>query len=175
VYREKLTLPKLIVNGANDPYWSQDALNLYWDDLKGDKWILYVPNAGHGLDQTYEDGKKDRNRVLGTLAMFSHCQVMGKEMPKLSWKHDDAGAQMKIAVSCSATPKAVRLWVADAPTRDFRKAKWTATDVTPEKNAIGLVDKPKEGWRTFFAEYELDNDGVPYYLSTQLRMCEAGK
>src|SRR5262245_9047196 len=32
LYRNKLTMPKLIVNGTNDPYWTQDALNLYWDD-----------------------------------------------------------------------------------------------------------------------------------------------
>ena len=35
VYRDKLTMPKLILNGTNDPYWTLDALNLYWDDLNG--------------------------------------------------------------------------------------------------------------------------------------------
>src|SRR5262249_55112259 len=34
VYREKLTVPKLLVNGTNDPYWPLDALNSYWNDLK---------------------------------------------------------------------------------------------------------------------------------------------
>src|SRR5262249_6977682 len=32
-YREQLTLPKLILLGNNDPYWTVDALNLYWDGL----------------------------------------------------------------------------------------------------------------------------------------------
>ncbi|HEY2785108.1 MAG TPA: PhoPQ-activated protein PqaA family protein, partial [Fimbriiglobus sp.] len=49
MYRANLTLPKMIINGTNDPYWAQDALNLYWDDLKGEKYVCYVPNAGHGL------------------------------------------------------------------------------------------------------------------------------
>src|SRR5439155_1255709 len=44
-YRDQLKMPTLIVNGANDPYWTVDALNLYWDGLKGEKWVLYVPNA----------------------------------------------------------------------------------------------------------------------------------
>jgi len=40
VYRDHLTMPKMIINGANDPYWTTDALNLYWNDLKGDKWVV---------------------------------------------------------------------------------------------------------------------------------------
>ena len=59
VYREKLTLPKMIINGANDPYWPLDALNSYWDDLKGEKWVLYVPNAGHDLREADTNGKKE--------------------------------------------------------------------------------------------------------------------
>ena len=104
IYREKMTQPKMIINGTNDPYWTQDALNLYWDDLKGDKWILYVPNAGHGLDQQLDDGKKDRTRVLSTLAAFSRHQMAGTAMPKLSWKHE--GDEMcTLNVACDPAPR----------------------------------------------------------------------
>ncbi|MDH7568568.1 MAG: PhoPQ-activated protein PqaA family protein, partial [Armatimonadota bacterium] len=49
--RHRLTMPKLIVNGSNDPYWTLESANLYFYDVPGDNRILYVPNAGHGLDQ----------------------------------------------------------------------------------------------------------------------------
>ena len=48
--------------------------------------------------------------------------------------------------------------------------------MTLEKgSATGSVDRPADGWRTFFAELEYEKDGQPFYLSTQLRMTEAGK
>jgi hypothetical protein len=55
-YRDRLTLPKLIINGANDPYWTVDSLNLYWNELTGDKWVLYIPNAKHELEEETKTG-----------------------------------------------------------------------------------------------------------------------
>jgi PhoPQ-activated pathogenicity-related protein len=176
MYRDKMAMPKMLIHGSNDPYWPQDATNLYWDDLKGDKWLLYVPNAGHGLEQVHADGKKDRNRAINTLAMYSRCQIRGEAMPKMSWRHAENGERLTLSVTCDPPPKAARIWVADAPTRDFRKSKWTEREVKLDKGmATGSVEKPGEGWRTFFAECEFENDGLTYCLSTQLRMYEAGK
>jgi PhoPQ-activated pathogenicity-related protein len=176
MYRDKVTMPKLIILGSNDPYWPQDALNLYWDDLKGDKWVLYVPNAGHGLEQNYGEGRKDRNRVLSTLSHYARCETRGEPMPKLGWKHGEAGEKMTLTVTSEPAPKAARLWLADAPTRDFRKAKWAERPADLDGGTVtGAVEKPAEGWRTFFAECEYEKDGQTFYLSTQLRMAEAGK
>ena len=45
-YRDRLTKPKLLINGTNDRYWTLDALDLYWDGLKGPKYLVELPNAG---------------------------------------------------------------------------------------------------------------------------------
>ncbi|MEO2088814.1 MAG: PhoPQ-activated protein PqaA family protein, partial [Gemmataceae bacterium] len=58
MYKDTITVPKMLIHGTNDPYWPQDALNTYWDDLKGDKAVCYVPNAGHDLREVDVDGKK---------------------------------------------------------------------------------------------------------------------
>jgi PhoPQ-activated pathogenicity-related protein len=170
VYRDKLTMPKLIVNGNNDPYWSTDALNLYWDDLKGDKWVLYVPNAGHDLRQK-ERGLAQAEYVVNGLSAFARHQISDRPMPKLRWKHDDNGGKLRLAVDCQPAPAGARLWVAHAPTQDFRKAKWVEhpAECTAGK-VLGEVAPPEDGYLAFFGEMDFTIDEIRYHLSTQLRM-----
>ncbi|AWM36862.1 PhoPQ-activated pathogenicity-related protein [Gemmata obscuriglobus] len=174
VYREKLTLPKMIINGANDPYWPLDALNSYWGDLKGDKWVLYVPNAGHDLREVDADGKKELlpMRAVATLAAFGRCQVFDQKMPELSWVCDEKAGVCRLEVTSAAKPVAMRVWVAEAETRDFRKARW-AEDKAAKFPAT--VTAPEKGFRAFYAETEYDLDGLKFGLCTQIRILEAKK
>ena len=61
-YRQRYTMPKLILTGTNDPYWTVDAMRHYFSDLPGVKLIFQTPNAGHDLG-----GSKD---AMQTLAAF---------------------------------------------------------------------------------------------------------
>jgi PhoPQ-activated pathogenicity-related protein len=174
-YRDRLTLPKLIINGANDPYWTVDSLNLYWNELKGDKWVIYVPNAGHELQQKARNGGEGGvSRALNGLAAFARHLVAGQPMPRLEWKHEGADGTLRLTAEASVAPKAARLWVAHAPTRDFRRADWVEQTAAVDGGKVsGTVEAPKEGFCAFFAELDYEIDGVPYHLSTQVRV--AGK
>jgi len=174
-YRARLTMPKLIICGANDQYWSTDALNLYWDGLPGDKWVTYVPNAGHKLEQGGGgDAPGDRSVAVNALAAFARAQVMGKAFPKLEWKHDDDAGRMRLTVTAKPAPTAARLWVAKAPTRDFRNAKWEERPATiDEETVTGEVDAPTDGCTAFFGDLDYEIDGIKYHLCTQMRV--AGK
>jgi PhoPQ-activated pathogenicity-related protein len=169
-YRSRLTMPKLILNGTNDPYWTQDALNLYWDDLQGDKWVCYVPNAGHNLQQKLPDGRVDTSRALSILAAFGRAYIHDRPLPRLSWRHTDAGGKFQLSVTSDVTPKAVRLWSADAPTRDFRKATWKNQTLKAGRSLTAQVEAPARGCRVFLAECEYEQDGLRYTLCTQLRI-----
>ncbi len=177
VYRDRLTLPKLLVNGNNDQYWTSDALNLYWDDLKGDKWVLYVPNAGHGLEQQFADGRPpNRERALNGLAAFTRHIIKDNPVPKLSWKHDDANGKARLTVEARPQPRAARLWVARAATRDFRLAQFQEQPLKVSSGTIvGEVPFPAEGHLSFFAELDYEIDGLKHQLSTQLRIVEPAK
>jgi PhoPQ-activated pathogenicity-related protein len=170
-YRARLKMPTLIINGANDPYWTTDALNLYWDDIKAPKWVLYVPNAGHGLTQEHGNGKKDRQRAMDTLCGFANCQIYKKELPKLTWKHTNGDGKQHLAVESSIAPRAARLWVAGSGSQDFRKAKWKEQPAAVKESAArGEVALPSEGFQAVFGELEYDIDGVRFHLSTQVRV-----
>jgi PhoPQ-activated pathogenicity-related protein len=174
VYRERLKLPKMIINGANDPYWPLDALNSYWDDLKGDKWVLYVPNAGHDLRERDANGKSAPLplRAINTLAAFARCMIFDKPMPGLKWVCDEKEGICRLEVNSGAKAVSTRVWKSEAPTRDFRKARWV------EDNGAKLpttVTSPEIGFRAFFAETEYELDDLRFTLSTQLRILEAKK
>jgi PhoPQ-activated pathogenicity-related protein len=180
VYRERITVPKMIINGTNDPYWPLDALNSYWDDLKGERYVLYVPNAGHDLREVDAKGNRQLipERSLNTLSAFSKCQIFGKEMPKLTWVCEEnvADRSCRLALT-TAGAKSVRVWSADAATRDFRKARWTASESSLKDTPIAdfRVVGPEKGFRACFAEADYEIDGVKFTLSTQLRIQEGKK
>ncbi len=176
-YRDKLKMPKLLINGANDQYWSTDALNLYWDGLSGDKWVTYVPNAGHKLEQGGDARTPgDRSWGLNALAAFARAQVTGQALPHLEWKHDDADGKMRLTVTAKPAPTGARLFVATSPTRDFRKATWLEKPATIDKETVtGLVDPPTDGCEAFFGVLDYEIDGIKYHLCTQMRVAGTPK
>lgn len=176
IYREKIRVPKLLVNGNNDQYWTSDALNLYWDDLKGDKWVLYVPNAGHNLEQKLPDGRSSRERAVSALAAFTRHIIKDNPLPRLTWKHEDSGDKARLTVEARPAPKSARLWVARAETRDFRLAPFAEQPLKVDGNrVVGEVSRPADGHLSFFAELDYEIDGIAHQLSTQLRIIEPAK
>lgn len=175
IYRERLKLPKLMLNGANDPYWTTDALNLYWDDLPGSKWVTYVPNAGHNLEQRGEDGSKDRRRAMHSLAAFARHIIRDTPMPRVVWKHDDDNNQARLTIDAEPAPRAARLWMTSAATHDFRMTRWKDQTLKAGSNIVGTMPMPTSGNVAFFAELDYDVDGLTHQVSTQMRILDVAK
>jgi PhoPQ-activated pathogenicity-related protein len=172
-YRDKLTMPKLIVNGTNDLYWATDALNLYWEGIPNNKWVFYVPNAGHNLRRQDRNPREQLNDLVTSLAAFSRYQSTNTPLPTLQWKHENVNGKFRLTVEASPAPAAARLWVAHSESADFRTAQWQAQEMkTLEGKIIGEVARPQNGHEAFFAELDYEIDGLRYHLSTQMRLTE---
>jgi len=174
-YRANLEMPKMVVLANNDPYWSTDALNLYWDGLPGDKFISYSPNAGHNLVEIAPDGTRGLPfRALSNVAAFVRCHIKGDEMPKLSWEHDEEpDGSYRITVEASPQPLECHLWVAYSDTEDFRDARWERSAALPigENGSVsGTVSRPEKGFVAFYADLGYQIAELPLRLCTQLRL-----
>ena len=75
-YRDRLTIPKFIINASGDQFFLPDSWQFYFDDLKGEKYLRYVPNADHSL--------KDTNAPTSLLAFYGAI-VKGVARPKFDW------------------------------------------------------------------------------------------
>ena len=105
-YRDRLTKPKLLINGANDRYWTLDALDLYWNELKGPKYLVELPNAGHGLDV-------NRDWAIGGLGAFFRHVISDRPMPNVKWDFvRAAGGESMLTIHASPAPISARIWKA---------------------------------------------------------------
>lgn len=159
-YRHQCTQPKLLIVGANDPYWATDAMTIYWNDLEGEKSIYRGANAGHGLEGS-------REHALATLAVFFAAVVRGQPMPAVQWTNRSDDKSLVLTASSDQPPSKATLWVAKSATMDFRKSVWTPSSLT-EKDGMwnGTVPVDEQSHAAAYIELTFDDDGRSYTLST---------
>ncbi|MGQ3684340.1 MAG: PhoPQ-activated pathogenicity-related family protein [Candidatus Loosdrechtia sp.] len=166
-YRQRYTMPKLLLLGTNDPYWVVDALRHYWDDLPEPKHVHQTPNAGHDLG-----GGKE---AIQTLSAWYHMIADGQELPKVEWHLTDGkDAPAGIEIKVNRPVKKIRLWTAMSNERDFRNNAWSSQELAcTDRNsqASALVPVPQKGFIAFMGEVELISEtGDTYKLSTQVKV-----
>ncbi len=164
-YRTRLTLPKLLIHGTNDPYWTVDATKFYWNDLEGVKYQLNLPNVGHNLGD-------QKLKAFQTLAAFTRYACSGRTWPNLEWKQTDDGDHYVVSVVSDIPAKAAKLWTAPSETKDFRQSKWTSKPLekTPgtQGNYSVSIPKPANGHIAYYVELETRCDEIPCSLTTEV-------
>jgi PhoPQ-activated pathogenicity-related protein len=159
-YRDKLTKPKFLINGTNDRYWTLDALDLYWNDLKGPKYLAELPNAGHGLDA-------HRDWALNGLGAFFRHVVTNRPLPQITWSFADGGkGDSTLTIHAAPPPQSARLWTARSQSRDFRESHWDSSSLEAAASMNGRIASPSSGRLAAFGELEYQIDGIPYHLTT---------
>jgi PhoPQ-activated pathogenicity-related protein len=161
-YKEALTQPKLVALATNDPYWPVDAAQRYFPALTGPKYLLYVPNVTH-------DGPSAATVVSEDRAAMALGAAGKLALPDVDVAYDlpEGAAAGTLRLVASVEPKAVRLWQAKAPTRDFRKATWrVAAHPTPARRVETALAVPPTGFVAAFLEARFVVDGVPFTVCT---------
>jgi PhoPQ-activated pathogenicity-related protein len=165
-YRDRLTLPKLMINACGDQFFLPDSSQFYFDDLKGVKYLRYVPNTDHGLKNS---------DAWYTLLAWHDAILNRRPLPRFGWTFAADGS---IQVTAQDAPKEVRLWQATNPNaRDFRLetlgAVWTSTVLADAGGGryVGQVTKPAKGWTGYLVELTYDLGGpAPLKLTTAVRV-----
>jgi PhoPQ-activated pathogenicity-related protein len=164
-YLDRLTMPKFIVNSTGDQYFPPDSSKFYYGDLKGPKYLRYVPNTKHNLQ-----GSDASDSILA----FYQAILHGSHLPEYSWKVEADGS---IRVETKEKPLVVNLWQATNPkARDFRLDKigeaYKKSVLKGEGGVyVGRVETPPEGWTAFFVELVFDSgEKTPYKFTTQVHI-----
>ncbi len=168
-YRGRLSLPKWLLLGTNDPYWPVDACSLYSADLPPPTYITYVPNAGHGLA-----GGEGRiaAALAGAFALAAGADPLAGP-PAPTWQRLAPG---RVRITAPGA-RAARLWRATAAGLDFREATWEATALPgPGPSWEAGVEAGPGRHQAFFLEVEVPfgPTGDTAYLDTPAVVVTAG-
>lgn len=109
-YRDKLTMPKYVVNATGDEFFVPDSWRFYWNDLIGEKRLRYVVNTNHGLSGS--DG-------LESIATYIELIATNQAIPKVEWSVPDTSVS-RISAKTSHAPDKALLWQAKMNSRDLR-------------------------------------------------------
>ncbi len=153
-YRERFKMPKMIVNGTNDRYWVIDSAKFYFNDLPGEKMLLYVPNAGHSLQEGLP-------RVLANMVAFYTLVVEKKPLPQVSADVKRTGNKLTVTVTTKTPVVGVQVWTAQSPSKDLRNSRWQALDAKPAGNGkyVAEVTLPESGTIAVIADAQVDVKG----------------
>jgi len=165
-YRDRLELPKFLLNSTGDEFFLPDSSQFYWDDLVGEKHLRYVPNSNHSMGGT---------DIFDSIDAWYHAIVHNVKMPRYSWNLADDGT---ITVSSLDKPVEVLLWQAHNPNdRNFTQAvigrayqSTSLQEIEPGTYQIKL-DPPEQGYTAYYVEMHYPSGtSTPFKFSTGVKV-----
>lgn len=164
--RERMKIPKYVINSAGDQFFLPDNSNFYFAELPEPKYLRYVPNTKHSLAGS---------DVRASIQAFYESVLHNRPRPEFSWSSPNAG---RIEVRTKSAPRQVNLWYATNPeARDFRldtigKA-YQSRPIEPASPNLYVAEMspPKTGFTAFFVELVYDSGGnEPFKFTTDVNV-----
>ncbi|PLV56023.1 PhoPQ-activated pathogenicity-related family protein [Thermotoga sp. SG1] len=145
--RLRLSLPKILVLGTNDEYWTLDSANLYVDDLPGETFLFYSPNDRHNL--------KNVKEIVETISSFFKLYP---RLPEVRFFYEDG----KISVEKSPEIVDAELRFTISKSKDFRETVWLRKNVEEKEDLLVGVPpgKPAGFHQAYFLRVTLEIKGL---------------
>merc|ERR1711871_1497689 len=134
-YRDRLTMPKLVVNAALDEFQQPDDTRYWWDDMPEPKHFIMTPNAEHSEATGIFE-------IVPAIAAWVNQQLESKPVPEFHWTMDESGH-----CGVTAQGKCMNL-----------KSFWTPKKLKEEKvngkrTYKAKIDAPDDGrWVAYFID-----------------------
>ena len=167
-YRDRLTLPKLILNSSGDQFFLPDSAKFYYKDLLGEKLIRYAPNTDHSLENSVTSIFDTLYSLLG----WYQSILLDQPRPQIDWRLESG----ELIATTTMAPQLARVWRAQNPfARDFRKVPigeaWVDEIIFPDAAGEYRVSlqMPEQGYAASYIEFVYQGiSGLPVSYSTRI-------
>lgn len=160
-YIEKLRMPKLIVDGTNDELWPVDAGSIYFYDLPGKNYVLYLPNKKHKIE--YELS------IVNTVLAFFKSSLKNEEFVDLRWSYSDES----LFITAEPFPISATGWMSKSKTLDFRNSHWMRIGGKMLDKKYVVRMEPLKGLNTcYLGEATFKKYGIIFKLTTLPKIVE---
>jgi len=163
-YRKKLTMPKMLIMGTNDEYWTVDAIKHYIGQIPGDNHIHYVPNVGHDLG--------DKRQALQALNAFFGTTLTKQPYPICEWTVSTTKTGVNLTIKTTSDKlEDVTIWSANSTDMIFQNEKWSGKSLGIKNEATVSVNDmyPTSGFRAFYVDLKYKAlTGGTYTESTRM-------
>ncbi len=166
-FKDQLDLPKFLINATGDEFFITDSWQFYWDDLKGEKYLQYIPNTNHSLKNN--DGEYN----MKSLTAFYKAVISDSQRPSFNWLVSNDSIYMHVDHSMNSD-YTIKQWEAvNDETRDFRVdaigRSWIAT--TLPRSDVGRyavqITQPENGYKAGLLEITFNpDDEIPFTFTS---------
>lgn len=179
-FRDRLTMPKLIVNAVLDEFQQPDDTRYWWNDMPEPKHFIMTPNAEHS----------EATGILEIVpAITAYVQIyLGKQaVPQFKWTISNTTGEIVATLNEHGTVHEVNVWWAyscgnnaadGVKRRDFRiasidnpchcgiSAQGYCANLKSFWNKTALEETIVRGHRTYSAKLDAPSDGrwIAYFI-----------
>eukprot|EP00428_Durinskia_dybowskii_P071696 CAMPEP_0170400044 /NCGR_PEP_ID=MMETSP0117_2-20130122/24286_1 /TAXON_ID=400756 /ORGANISM="Durinskia baltica, Strain CSIRO CS-38" /LENGTH=557 /DNA_ID=CAMNT_0010656763 /DNA_START=12 /DNA_END=1685 /DNA_ORIENTATION=+ len=186
-YKDRLTMPKMIVNAGMDEFQQPDDTNYWWDQMPNPKRFMMIPNAEHSLATGILE-------AVPGIGAFINALLHKDPVPGLDWVISNTTGDITVTVHQEGEIHSATMWYASScgqndwdngtKRRDYRimhldnpcscgplldgycvnlKTFWKKTElemtmVHGKRTYTAHVDTPTDGtWTAFFVDLKFYN------------------